>query len=414
MVFNKVKGSTDFYPKDKYIQNEIFSNFLKTARRFSFNEVESPAFEYMNLLTKKSGEEIKTQIFNLEKKSKEELGLRFEFTASLARMFIAKQKEIPKPVKWFSIGRVWRYEQPQAGRLREFYQYNVEIFGSKKPECDAEVINLAIESLLSLGLVKKDFFVNINNRKLIQGLLLDIVNKKDLEKVLRVIDKRSKISEKVFKEELSFLSKDKIKLILELLNFSFEDLEKYEMNDSARQGYDELKNILKYLDENIVKFDLGTVRGLAYYTGTVFEIFDTKQKYRALAGGGRYDDLIELFEGQNAGATGFGMGYSTVSLLLKEKGLLPTNFVGPKYFVAIVDEVRTEAIKFISKLRKKYSVEYDLNSRNLGNQFKYANSINSENIIVFGPDELKKGQVKVKNLNSGKEKVVKIDVLLKN
>ena len=414
MVFNKVKGSTDFYPKDKYIQNEIFSNFLKTARRFSFNEVESPAFEYMNLLTKKSGEEIKTQIFNLEKKSKEELGLRFEFTASLARMFIAKQKEIPKPVKWFSIGRVWRYELPQAGRLREFYQYNVEIFGSKKPECDAEVINLAIESLLSLGLVKKDFFVNINNRKLIQGLLLDIVNKKDLEKVLRVIDKRSKISEKVFKEELSFLSKDKIKLILELLNFSFEDLEKYEMNDSARQGYDELKNILKYLDENIVKFDLGTVRGLAYYTGTVFEIFDTKQKYRALAGGGRYDDLIELFEGQNAGATGFGMGYSTVSLLLKEKGLLPTNFVGPKYFVAIVDEVRTEAIKFISKLRKKYSVEYDLNSRNLGNQFKYANSINSENIIVFGPDELKKGQVKVKNLNSGKEKVVKIDVLLKN
>ena len=251
MVFNKVKGSTDFYPKDKYIQNEIFSNFLKTARRFSFNEVESPAFEYMNLLTKKSGEEIKTQIFNLEKKSKEELGLRFEFTASLARMFIAKQKEIPKPVKWFSIGRVWRYEQPQAGRLREFYQYNVEIFGSKKPECDAEVINLAIESLLSLGLVKKDFFVNINNRKLIQGLLLDIVNKKDLEKVLRVIDKRSKISEKVFKEELSFLSKDKIKLILELLNFSFEDLEKYEMNDSARQGYDELKNILKQLQ---VKF----------------------------------------------------------------------------------------------------------------------------------------------------------------
>ena len=144
MSFKKVKGSTDFYPNEKFMQNSVFNKFLKTAKSFSFNEVESPAFEYMNLLTKKSGEEIKTQIFTLEKKSKEELGLRFEFTASLARMFIAKQKEIVKPVKWFSIGRVWRYEQPQAGRLREFYQYNAEIFGSKKSECDAEILNLAI------------------------------------------------------------------------------------------------------------------------------------------------------------------------------------------------------------------------------------------------------------------------------
>jgi len=409
MKYNKVKGTTDFFPEEKYTQNQIFDKFSQTALLYNFKETETPALESMNLLTRKSGPEIKSQIFVLEKRSIEELGLRFEFTASLARMFISCQKQIPKPVKWFSMGRVWRYEQPQAGRQREFYQYDAEIFGSSDPECDIEIVNLAIDSLRALGLSQSDFFVNINNRKLLQGLLEDIVPKNKIEDVLRIIDKRSKISRKEFLLEMSAIGKDKSNRIAEILDIPFNEFEKMDMNETAQEGYNELGQILAGLDQKIVRFDLSTARGLAYYTGTVFEIFDTEKKFRALCGGGRYDDMIEVFGGQSTPATGFGMGYSTVSLLLKDKGLLPKTQTGPDYFIAKIPG--TDISKIVKKLRKKYTVDFDLNSRNLGNQLKYANTIKAKNTIVIGPDELKSGIVKVKDMKTGSEKSIDIKKL---
>ncbi|MBI2129990.1 histidine--tRNA ligase [Candidatus Woesearchaeota archaeon] len=415
MSFQKVKGTADFYPEEKEMQNRVFSVLRAMAVKYGFSEVESPAFEYLKVLTEKEGEEIKKQVFVLEKRSDEELGLRFDLTVPLARMFIEKQKTVPKPVKWFYLTRMWRYEQPQQGRAREFYQFGVELFGSDKPEADAEAINLVIDSLTALGLAKNDFFIKINNRKLLEGLLTDFIEKNRLEEAIRIIDKKSKVSEKEFETELKGikLNNDQINKIKNLLKINkIEEIEKLKLNEEASRGFEELKNILKFVKKEFVRIDLSAARGLAYYTGTVFECFDAEQKFRAIAGGGRYDRMIEQFGGEPCPATGFGMGYSTLMLLLEDKKLMPKIDPGPDYFVAILnDDVREDALKIVDKLRKKYSVDYDLSRRNLGNQLKYANSIKAKKLIVIGEDEIRKKEVRVKDMKTGKEEIVSLDKL---
>jgi histidyl-tRNA synthetase len=416
MAFKKIKGATDYYADDKYAQESVFRIFSETAERYGFSKVEAPAIETIELLTAKSGDEIKKQIFTIEKKGSEELGLRFEFTASVARMFIERQKAIQKPVRWFSIDRVWRYERPQAGRDREFYQYNAEIYGSANPLADAEVIRLAIDSLFSLGLSKSDFYVKINNRKLLSGLLLAIIDKEQITDVIRMIDKRSKITADDFCEELSFLSKDVIENINRILSLSWEEIGKVKMNDTAEEGYKELSEIMKYVDSDIIRFDITVARGLDYYTGTVFEIFDTAGRFRALAGGGRYDTMIELFGGQKTPATGFAMGYSTLKMLLAEKKLLAEKAPGPDYYVATIiegadEKVMKTALEIAAKLRKNGSAVTDLMDRQLGKQLSYADSINAKNVVFVGPEELKKKKVKIKNLDSGKETEIEISKL---
>src|SRR3989338_7334977 len=198
MAVQKPKGTVDFYPEELAVRSKLFDLLRQQALRYNFKEIESPAFENLSFLTKKEGEEIVGQIFSLEKRGDEQFGLRFDLTVPAARMFIEKQKSLPKPVKWFYLSRMWRYEQPQAGRLREFYQMSCEIFGSSKPEADAELLNLIIDCLASLGLTKNDFFIKINNRKLLEGLLLDIVDKNQTPGVIRIIDKRAKISQAEF------------------------------------------------------------------------------------------------------------------------------------------------------------------------------------------------------------------------
>jgi histidyl-tRNA synthetase len=413
MAYQKVKGTIDYYPEEKALQSVVFDRWHATARRYSFNLVEAPALETLSLLTAKSGEEVRSQIFTLDKRSSEELGLRFEFTASLARMFIERQKSLQKPVKWYTLDRVWRYEQPQAGRLREFYQFNVELFGSDKPESDAEIISCAIDALRSLGLTSSDFIVRVNNRKLLQGLLSDFVAVEQMDAALRSIDRYSKVTEKEFRADFEFLSDDRFLDLQKLLSSDFAGLGVLKMNELAQEGYSELKQILDYLNESCVRFDLRTARGLVYYTGTVFEIFDAKGTYRALCGGGRYDSMVESFGGQKTAATGFGMGYATVSLLLRDKGLLQEIRAGPEYFVAIVkDSVRAEAVAFVRKLRKRHSVCLDLNQRNLANQIKYANAVRATKVIFIGPDEIATGEVRIKDLANGKEETQKMSFLI--
>lgn len=413
-MFHKPKGTVDFFPEEKALQNYIFERFCAVARHYNFKQVESPAFETKELLTKKSGDEILEQIFTLEKRGAEEFGLRFDLTVPLARMFIEKQKETPKPVKWFYRTRMWRYEAPQKGRLREFFQFGAELFGSKSPLADAQIISLVIDCFRSLGLTEKDFFVKLNNRKLLEGLLLQIVTDDKLERVMRIIDKHNKVSEEEFDKELNFLQQKQIASIKEILDLDMKKLETYTMNDLAREGYDELKELIKHANTRYIQVDLSTARGLAYYTGTVFELYDTEQKFRALCGGGRYDDLIELFGGQPTPATGFAIGYSTVCLLLEEKKLLPPIDLGPEYFIAAVnDDVRAEAVKLFNQLKGHYVVEIDLMNRSLRHQFDYASSLGSKNIIIIGPQELKEKAVTIRNMKTGKEEKVKLSQFMK-
>lgn len=410
--FQKPKGTEDYFPQKASIRSQIFSILKKNALKYGFLEVDSPIIEDLNLLKAKQGEDIVGQIFTIEQKGEEELALRAEFTPSLARMFIAKQKAIPKPVKWFCINKVFRYERPQAGRAREFFQFNVEIYGSNKPEGDAEIINLAIDSLKDLGLTENDFFVKINNRKLIQGLLLELIDEKRLEVVMRTIDKKTKLTEEEWDEEfkktgLDVVTVNKIKNILDSDINSLNP-----KNELAIEGLKELKEILILIDSKFVKVDLSTVRGLAYYTGIVFEIFDSRQKFRSITGGGRYDKMIELFRGEPTPATGFGMGYSTLRLLLKEKNLLPEPDTSVDYFIVIInDEVRQKAFEIASKLREKYKVSIDINRRNIRNQLDYADKTGAKKVIFIGPDELKQNKIKIKDMKTGKETITELNKL---
>jgi histidyl-tRNA synthetase len=216
--FKNPTGTLDYYPEDNATKNKVFEILKQTALRFGFKEIDSPIIETIDLLKAKQGDEIKKQIFTIEKKGDEEFAIRAEFTPSFARMFIAKQKEIQKPVKWFCIDKVLRYERPQQGRLREFFQFNCEMYGSSKPESDAEIINLVIASLKNLGLDENDFFVKVNNRELLQGMLLEIIEKEKLDDVFSIIDKRQKIPEEEFEEELIKLGlKEKVKEIVKLI-----------------------------------------------------------------------------------------------------------------------------------------------------------------------------------------------------
>lgn len=409
-MYQKPKGTRDYYPEDRAIFNKIADSLRQTCIKYGFKEVESPAFETMDLLTAKQGEDIKQQIFVLEKKGEEEFGLRFDLSVPLVRMFVEKQKELPKPVKWFGMGRMWRYERPQAGRLREFYQVSPEIYGSSRPEADAEVISLAIDCLRDLGLTKKDFVVRINNRVLLQDFIKSL-ELDTYEEIFRIIDKRSKISEDAFDEELrkAALNEEDITKLNKFLKIK--DLDKIKLES---RGFDNLKRIFSLLKskKDYIELDLSTARGLAYYTGTVFEVFDRKGKFRSILGGGRYDNMVELFGGDSCPVTGFAIGFATLGLLLEEKGLSPKPDMGVDYYVAPMDEkVMKAAMNIADLLRKKGSVEIDLMGRSLGKQMEYANKTGAKNVVVVGEEEVKKKIVKIKDMKTGKEKKISISEL---
>jgi histidyl-tRNA synthetase len=421
MQFQPVKGTEDFYPEKKAVQMAIFDTLRASAKAFGFQEVESPAMEAMTLLTAKAGEEIKSQLFTLEKKGAEELGLRFDLTVPFTRMFVAKQKAIPKPVKWFGISRMWRYEAPQKGRFREFYQMSVELFGSDKPQADAEVVKLAIDAMNRFGLRDTDFYVRINNRKLLEGLLLQSgVPQNSMEAVTRVIDKKLKVTDEEFtklllEEKLTQETADAIKNVVAIqgsITDTLAQLKKIKLGKEAEIGLAEFESVLALLDPRYIVVDLSLARGLAYYSGTVFELSDRENKFRAIAGGGRYDQLVELFGGEPTPAVGFAVGDKVLWLLLEEKAKLPKRSLGPEYFiVAVTEGVIPDVLKIVNRLRKTTSADYDLVGRKLTKQLDYANTIGAKKVIVIGEKEVKDGKAKVKEMQSGKETVVELDKL---
>ncbi len=420
MKYPRVRGTEDCYPEDAKANLWIAEKLRKEARKASFLEVEPPALETIKCLTAKSGEEIKKQIFVLEKRGEEEIGLRFDLTVPMARMLIAKQKELPLPVKWFAIGKNWRYESPQKGRSREFNQFSVELFGSGRLESDAYLINLLIACFESLGLSSREVEIRLNNRKLLEGLLSSIVPEQLIASVARIVDKRKKIGEVGFIQELLKLGIDQLKAerIAHLTKFSgapdevFSQLEEHvtEPSSLAKNGIEELKATLALVPKEWIKLDVGTARGLEYYTGNIFEAFERKGELRSLAGGGRYDNLVEILGGNPCPATGFAIGFVTLLLLLKEKRLLPKFELGPDYYIAITSqELLGKAFELALRLRKKASVELDLMKRKLSKQLDYANAIGARKAIILGQRDLEKGMVTIRELQSGVERKARFE-----
>ena len=410
-MFQTPRGTRDFFPEKMMERNYVLNTIKRTFERYGFEELDTPAFEDFALLAQKGGggEAIKREIYYFKDQSDRELGLRFDLTVPLARV-VASNPNLQKPFKRYAIGKVWRYDEPQAGRYREFVQADVDVVGSAEPSADAEVIACACDCLRELGF--SDFIIRVNDRKVIEGFLNTLgLEKEAAVEVFRSIDKLDKIGKDGVEKELEGkgIEGKKIARILSYISGgSIEDAKKY-----SEEGAKELEGIFRTLAslglDKYVRMDFSLVRGLEYYTGPVFEL--ALGGKLSAAGGGRYDRLIELFGGKPTPATGISFGVERVIGIMEEKKIFSLPKTATKAFVAPVkDEVRGAAWKIASQLRARgVNCEADLMDRSLKKQFEYVSARGIPYCVVVGPAELKQNLVVVRDMKSGEEKKVTVD-----
>ncbi len=427
-MFQTPRGTRDFLPIEMIKRDFILETVRRVFESYGFDPLETPAFEEWNLLAKKGsgGEEIKNEIYYFKDKSNRELGLRFDLTVPMARV-VAVNPQLSKPFKRYQIGRVWRYDRPQAGRYREFWQADVDIVGAKSVEADLECIVVMVEVLKKLGFEK--FSVRLNNREVLNGMIefVDIPKKKS-PAVFRILDKLEKIGDKDVKKELkSEINPKKAEKLLELINRRGkpEGILKKEMkalgsNDTARIGLEELKEIVEkakvYGIADRIEIDFSLVRGLDYYTGPIFEIsVETKKNVGSVAGGGRYDNLIELYGGNWTPATGISLGVERIYEIMEAEKMFRLPETKTFFFVLCVDErLKKNAIRISQKLRKVgIPTQTDVMGRNMKKQLEYVNSAKIPFVIFVGEKELKSKKFTVRNMISGEQKVMNIETILK-
>jgi len=424
MKIPPVKGTRDFYPPDMVVRNWIIDGWKKVSVRNGFEEYDGPIFEYLKMFQIKSGDEIVEQLFSLKDRGGRDLAIRPEITPTLARMINQQINSLPKPIKWFSVPRLCRAERPQKGRLREFFQWNIDIIGIDDVLADAEVIFTACDYLQDVGLTSDDIVVRISSREMLAALLETIgIAESELELLYAVLDKRSKLSDNVFEEMLAeqVADENKRNKIVELMGVeSIGQLgDCLQLSDTAKKSVDELQRLFELLDTmgvaDFCVFDIGVVRGLAYYTGIVFEIYDRGGKLRAIGGGGRFDNLLKQFGGPDIAATGFGIGDSVLEILLEEKGLLQKQLPSPQpdYFVAYVDKVyRKAAVKLAMKLRAAgFAANFSYKSAKLSKQLNKASEQNARSCLIIG-SEIENDQLIVKNMESGEQELIKFGKFL--
>ncbi|MDR2372447.1 MAG: histidine--tRNA ligase [Puniceicoccales bacterium] len=387
MPIEILPGFREFYPENCFERNFIFEKMRQVCRSFCFSEYDSPILEPLELFTEKSGEEIASQLFNFVDRGGRAVALRPEMTPAVARMIGSKIHALKRPLKWFSIEENFRYERPQKGRLRSFYQLNVDIFDEKSIHADAEVIALAVAILRSFGLTADDFHVRLSDRNLWTFLLRGLAVPEFLvADVLSIIDKMERESSEKSVEKLNALNLEGARLLENIEIFqvihTVNDLEKFflttlkDLGDEMVLRLDQLRLLLARLEHfglaSFITLDFGIVRGLAYYTGFVFEIFERLGKSRALAGGGRYDDLVEKFGYSKTAAVGLAIGDVTLGNVLTERHLMPA--FDPIADLFMIFDSQTEALAMgdAYNLRERgFSVNYILkNDFSLDKQFK--------------------------------------------
>ncbi len=403
------KGTRDFYPDDLAVLRYIENAWRSASINAGFQEIQGPTFEHLDLYTIKSGEGIVNELFSFKRSGGDvDYALRPEFTPTLARMAAAKGRSLAVPTKWFAISNHFRAERPQRGRLREFTQWNVDMLGIDDPAADAEIIATAIHALTALGLTSKDIVVRISHREVVVKMLKDAgVVEEQIDIALSILDKREKMTPDAFAE---ITSKHGLK----------PDVFAQFDTDLSIQ-HEELTSLKKELNawgiQDWCTFDFNIVRGLAYYTGIVFEIHERSGAERAIAGGGRYNKLVEMFNGPKIPAAGFGMGDVVLSLVLKDKGLLSrgeTYLSEPEVFVVSAsDEGDAIIASIISELRINgiHARRSYKSTRNVGKLLTEAGKTKSRLVIILGK-ELKQNKVVVKNMENGEQhEILKEDLL---
>jgi len=425
MKIPPVKGTRDFYPPLMARRNWIIDGWKRVSQRNGFEEYDGPIFEHLQMYQIKSGDEIVEQLFSFQDRGGRDLAIRPEITPTLARMVNQQINALPRPIKWFSVPRLCRAERPQKGRLREFFQWNVDIIGEDRAEADAEIILTTLDYLRAAGLTAKDVRAKISSRRLLAAVLTSIgVPAERLEPIYAVLDKKPKLPAETFEALLAEQVPDKAQArkILDFMALdSVEDIGAVvEANETLSKAIDELRGVLGVLDAMGVgeycAFDPGIVRGLAYYTGVVFEVHDIAGELRAICGGGRYDNLLRDFGGPAIAATGMGMGDCVLEILLEQRGLLDAQV--PKraieYFVAVADRQFVDAMYgVVAQIRSKgRSANFSYKQGGLSKQLKEAAGQNAEKCVILGQEYAQNHQLVVKNMAGGDQETVALDRFL--
>jgi histidyl-tRNA synthetase len=427
MKIPPVKGTRDFYPEEMALHNWIVDGWKKASIRNGFEEYDGPIFEYLQMYQVKSGDEIVEQLFSFKDRGDRDLAIRPEITPTLARMVNQKINALPKPIKWFSVPRLCRAERPQKGRLREFFQWNIDIIGEDSVLADAEVIFTTVDYLREVGLMPRDIKVKMSSRKLLAAVLKKIgVPDEKLNPLYTLLDKKAKLPAEVFSATLTEqVGGDMAGRIIAFMGSqtvtSIENIVKAEAGDQLEIAIKELEDCAGWLNRMGISdycvFDPGIVRGLAYYTGIVFEVHDIQGDLRAICGGGRFDNLLHDFGGPKISATGMGMGDCVLEILLREKGLLDKKITSRTldyYVVPIAEEFLNEAVKLTAGLRTKgFKSAFSYKAAGLSKQLKNASEQNAGFCVIIG-DEFKAGNIVVKDMATGQQKTIPVNEFLEN
>ena len=421
--FSRLRGFRDFAPEDFALRRHVFDTWRRVARGYGFGEYDGPPLEPLGLYVEKSGAEIVEQLYTFSDKGGREVALRPEMTPTLARMLAERSRGMPKPIRWFSIPQLFRYERSQRGRLREHFQLNVDIVGEAGVAADAEVLAVAIDALRGLGLGEDDFVARVNDRRLVTAVLTAAgVPPGGHAGCLAVIDKAGRAGPERTRAGLEALglSSQPVDTMAELLADGSRDHLADRFREAApvmeaMRPLDEHRSILEAMGlGGYLRFDFTVVRGLAYYTGIVFELFDRAGELRAICGGGRYDRLLELVGGEPLPAVGFGMGDVVLGELLRDRDLVPGAAPSCDYYVIWVGpDQRAAGLELGHRLRAAgHSVMYSLRPQGVGKQLKAANRAGAGRAVIIGPDELAIASATVRDLKTGSQETRPLQSLL--
>lgn len=387
------KGVRDFYPEDQAVLKYIFETWRTFVEKCGYVEYHASILEPAELYKTKGAENeeiINEQSYTFIDRGEREVTLRPEMTPTVARMIAQKRRELPFPLRWYSVPNVFRYERPQRGRLREHWQLNVDLFGSESISADAEVIGMAYGLMHSFGATERDFVIKVNSRTALNRAFEEhgLHSQEQKKKLWHLLDKKGKISEEELQQQLD-----------ELVGGSFS------MDFEEPPEIAQIRNDFNEAGIHNIQFDPTVVRGFDYYTGMVFEVFDTSpENNRSLFGGGRYDNLLDMF-GEHVPAVGFGMGDVTIRDFLEARGLLPSYLSPTKAYIAIADETLAKAAQTLAGELRQHGVNVaiDFGDKKLGDQIKNADKLKIPYVIVLGPDELSTNEFSIKELVSGRE-----------
>ncbi|MGM0591930.1 MAG: histidine--tRNA ligase [Halobacteriota archaeon] len=417
-MYDRLKGFRDIYPDEMAARREVIDDVERVARRYGFREIGTPALERVQMYVDKSGEDIVDELYAFTDQGGREIALTPELTPTVARMVVAKQQAMSKPIKWFSSRPFWRYEQVQQGRFREFYQTNVDIFGSAEPEADAEILAFAADAMTELGLTGEAFEFRVSHRDILGGLLASLEADVDTRAAIRAVDKSEKIDDAEYYDLLvdaGLTYDDAAEFDGLLATGDLDELTDFAGTDRVADAVENLRAVLEAAEDlgarEYCTLSLETARGLDYYTGVVFECFDsTGEVSRAVFGGGRYDDLIESFGGQPTPAVGVAPGHAPLELLLRRADVWPEESLSTDYYVLSVGDTRRVASRIARDLRATGNVvETDISNRSFGSQMSYADSIAADAVVIVGERDLEQGEVTIKDMASGEQTTAPVE-----